>query len=60
MTYENRPDDLVKPDLTHFFKKELDEFEIWQKKIQLSNLELTIRLVGLALERVVQCVIVVV
>jgi hypothetical protein len=34
MTYENRPDDLVKPDLTHFFKKELDEFEIWQKKIQ--------------------------
>ena len=40
MTYENRPDDLVKPDLTHFFKKELDEFEIWQKKIQLSNLEL--------------------
>jgi predicted Rdx family selenoprotein len=37
ITYENRPDDLVKPDLTHFFKKELDGFEIWQQKIQSSN-----------------------
>ena len=40
ITYENRPDDLVKPDLTHLFKKKLDEFEIWQKKIQLNNPEL--------------------
>jgi hypothetical protein len=38
--YEDRPDDLVKPDLTHLFKKELEEFEIWQKKIQLNNPEL--------------------
>lgn len=38
--YKNRPDDLVKPDLRHLFKKELDEFEIWQKKIQLNNPEL--------------------
>jgi outer membrane protein TolC len=40
IAYENRPDNLVKPDLTYFFKKELAGFEIWQKKIQLSNLEL--------------------
>ncbi len=40
IAYENRPDDLVKPDLTYFFKKELAGFEIWQEKIQLSNLEL--------------------
>ncbi|CAC9486346.1 hypothetical protein BPUTSESOX_713 [uncultured Gammaproteobacteria bacterium] len=40
IAYKNRPDDLVKPDLTYFFKKELAGFEIWQEKIQLSNLEL--------------------
>lgn len=40
ITYENRPDDLVKPNLKHFFKKELSEFEVWQKKVQSSNSEL--------------------
>ncbi len=40
VSYENRPDDLIKPDLTDLFKKELDEFEAWQKKIQTNNPEL--------------------
>lgn len=38
--YENRPDDLVRPNLKHFFKKELGDFEIWQKKILDSNPDL--------------------
>ncbi len=38
--YENRPDDLVRPDFTHLFAKKLAEFEFWQKKIQLNNPQL--------------------
>lgn len=40
IAYEDRPDDLVKPNLKHFFKKELNEFEVWQKKVQSNNPEL--------------------
>ncbi len=40
ITYENRPDDLVRPNLKHFFENELGEFEIWQKKILNSNPDL--------------------
>ena len=37
IAYEDRPDDLTKPKLDHFLKKELGEFEVWQKKVLAQN-----------------------
>lgn len=40
IAYEDRPDDLVKPNLSHILVKKLEEFEFWQKKILTADPEL--------------------
>ncbi|MCH9646411.1 MAG: TolC family protein [Proteobacteria bacterium] len=39
ISYENRPDEVVKPDYKHLFKKDLDDFSYYQKKLK-NNLKL--------------------